>query len=116
MTSRMYESPHVGGNATSSEPKNTPEISPRAVGQAAVGLATAAKDFRATAQAYLTEHARERPYALLGTAAAVGFVLGGGLASRITMSLLMIGGRMVAGRVLTQILESELSPEEKPYP
>jgi hypothetical protein len=83
--------------------------SPRAVQEAAKELAGAAKSFRDVARGYAAEQARERPYVLLGSAAAVGFVLGGGLASRITVSLLVVGARMFGGRILTKVLEGELA-------
>lgn len=141
MTSRMYESPPPGGSWTAPEPHahephtNEPHAtgprttgsheagptSPRAVQAAAKEMVTAAKglretakEFSETAQSYAGEQARERPYVLLGAAAAVGFVLGGGLASRITMNLLLVGGRMVAGRMIAQALQSEeLLPEQQ---
>lgn len=36
-------------------------------------------------QAYLTEQVQQRPYTVLGTAAAIGYLLGGGLSSKITL-------------------------------
>ena len=83
--------------------------SPRAVQEAAKDLTVAAKSFRDITHGYLAEQARERPYVLVGGAAAVGFVLGGGLASRVTMSLLVVGARMFGGRILAKVLEGELA-------
>lgn len=124
MTSRMYESPSLGGNSsvpdpTPNEPRTAPPPmhgsrspqapSPHAIQEAAKDLSGAAKNFRDVAKGYVSEQARERPYVLLGSAAAVGFVLGGGLASRITMSLLVVGARMFGGRILTKVIEGELA-------
>jgi len=86
--------------------------SPRAIQEAAKDLSGAAKTFRDVAKGYVAEQARERPYVLLGSAAAVGFVLGGGLASRITVSLLVVGARMFGGRILTKVIEGELALDE----
>jgi len=46
-------------------------------------------------QVYLREQATRRPYAALGAAAGIGFVLGGGLSLRLTSTLLTIGGRLL---------------------
>jgi len=46
-------------------------------------------------QGYLREQANRRPYAALGAAAGIGFVLGGGLSLRLTSTLLTIGGRLL---------------------
>jgi hypothetical protein len=141
MTSRMYETPPMGGTSPvpehpaheprvprpSTEPRTTrpaeprttrPQTpgsrspqppSPRAVQEAAKDLTVAAKGFRDVTRGYLAEQARERPYVLLGGAAAVGFVLGGGLASRLTISLLVVGARMFGTRILTKVIEGELA-------
>lgn len=124
MTTRMYESPPMGGHSSVPDPtaneqrttapqthgSRSPQApSPRAIQEAAQDLSGAAKTFRDVATGYVKEQARERPYVLLGSAAAVGFVLGGGLASRITMSLLVVGARMFGGRILTKVIEGELA-------
>jgi hypothetical protein len=51
---------------------------------------------------FLERQAKERPYAVLGTAAGVGFILSGGLATRLAGMLLAAGGRILA----TQLIES----------
>lgn len=124
MTSRMYESPPLGGSSSVPDPtaneqrtappqtngSRSPQApSAHAIQEAAKDLSGAAKNFRDVAKGYVAVHARERPYVLLGSAAAVGFVLGGGLASRITMSLLVVGARMFGGRILTKVIEGELA-------
>ena len=51
---------------------------------------------------FLERQANERPYAVLGTAAGVGFILSGGLATRLAGVLLAAGGRILA----THLIES----------
>jgi hypothetical protein len=43
----------------------------------------------------------------LGVAAGIGFVLGGGLASRLGGTLLSVGARLVATRVLEELTSAE---------
>jgi hypothetical protein len=50
--------------------------------------------------AFLGRHATDRPYAILGTAFGVGFVLGGGLASRIGGVLVNALGRMLLNQAI----------------
>jgi len=56
------------------------------------------------AGAYLKEQLQARPYATLGIAAGAGFVLGGGLSLRLSSTLLTVGGRMVASKLLQDVL------------
>jgi hypothetical protein len=72
----------------------------------------AARDARASVNnlyrvsyGFVERHARERPYVVLGTAAGIGFVLGGGLASRFTAVLAATGARVLAA----ELLESSLN-------
>jgi len=60
-------------------------------------------DLYRAADAFATEHARERPYVLLGVAAGIGFILGGGLASRVGGALLGVGTRMATSRLLEEL-------------
>jgi len=53
---------------------------------------------------YVREQLRERPYAALGAAAGLGFVLGGGLTLRVGSLLFGTGGRMLASMVLREVL------------
>ena len=66
-------------------------------------VTTSVNDLYRAADAFATEHARERPYVLLGVAAGVGFVLGGGLASRLGSALLGVGSRLIAGRLVEEL-------------
>jgi hypothetical protein len=52
------------------------------------------------ADTFLGHHARERPHVVLGAAAGIGFVLGGGLASRVGGFMLTVGGRLLMNRLL----------------
>jgi len=58
-------------------------------------LAAAVQDATDGLEAYLTEHVHRRPYLTLGVAAGVGYVLGGGLRSRLTAVLLGAATRVV---------------------
>jgi hypothetical protein len=51
-------------------------------------LAAAVREATDDLERYLTEHVEQRPYTILGVAAGVGYVLGGGLRSRLTAVLL----------------------------
>jgi len=53
---------------------------------------------------YLGRQADERPYAVLGIAAGIGFVLGGGLASRLGGTLSTIGSKMFLSHMVDQWL------------
>ena len=60
-------------------------------------------DLYRAADTFATEQARERPYVFLGVAAGVGFVLGGGLASRLGSTLLGVGSRLAASRIMEEL-------------
>lgn len=49
---------------------------------------------------FLERQAQERPYAVLGAAAGMGFILSGGLATRFAGVLLAAGGRILATRLI----------------
>lgn len=53
----------------------------------------------------LVSHVRERPALTLGAAFAVGFVLGGGLASRVGSRLLVTGLRLAAAEMGRRLLD-----------
>ena len=60
-------------------------------------------DLYRAADTFATEQARERPYLFLGVAAGIGFVLGGGLASRLGATLLGMGSRLAASRIMQEL-------------
>jgi hypothetical protein len=57
-------------------------------------LASSVQDAAGEVRRSLATQLEERPYATLAIAAAAGYVLGGGLATRMTRTLLAIGGRL----------------------
>jgi len=63
-------------------------------------VVTSTGELYRSADAFATEQVSLRPHAVLGVAAGVGFILGGGLASRMGSTLLTVGARMVASRFL----------------
>jgi hypothetical protein len=75
-----------------------------AIKEAAMEAASSVNTLYEVSQEFLAHQTKQRPYAVLGAAAGVGFILGGGLASRFARILLSIGGRVVA----TQVLEGSL--------
>lgn len=64
-------------------------------------------DLYRAADSFANEQTRTRPHVALGVAAGVGFVLGGGLASRLGSTLLSVGTRLVAKRLLEEWLSTE---------
>lgn len=60
----------------------------------AQNLVTHVSEASSELQSYVTEVARERPLAILAAAAGVGYVLGGGLSSRLTVLALGVGTRL----------------------
>lgn len=74
-------------------------------------LAAAVQDATNDLEGYLTDQMDRRPYVTLGVAAGVGYVLGGGLRSRLTAVVLGAAAR-VALAVAARELGSRLSPAE----
>lgn len=72
-------------------------------------LAAAVQEATNGLEGYLTEHVHRRPYVTLGVAAGVGYVLGGGLRSRLTAVLLGAATR-VALAVAAREFGDRLSP------
>ena len=73
-------------------------------------LAAAVQDAADDLERYLTEQVEQRPYTTLGVAAGVGFVLGGGLSSRLTAMLLGTATRL-AMALAARELATRLSPD-----
>ena len=63
-------------------------------------VVTSTSELYRAADAFAEEQVQARPHVVLGVAAGVGFVLGGGLASRVGSTLLTVGARLVASRFL----------------
>jgi len=55
----------------------------------------------------LREQVKSRPYATLGVAAGIGYILGGGLTMRVGALLLGTGGRMVTNMLLREVLAAQ---------
>jgi len=68
-------------------------------------VVTSTGDLYRAADAFATEQAQVRPHTVLGAALGIGFILGGGLASRMGSTLLTVGARMVASRFLEDWME-----------
>ena len=102
-------------NGPNGAPSGTARQGPRSLGDHcrqihhdAHALAAAVQEASDEVERYLTEQVKERPYTTLGVAAGVGYVLGGGLRSRVTAVLLgaatrlamALAARELAARVL----------------
>ena len=72
-------------------------------------LVAAVQDAADDLQRYLTTQVEQRPYTTLGVAAAVGYVLGGGLRPRLTVALLGTATRLGVA-LATRELAARLSP------
>jgi ElaB/YqjD/DUF883 family membrane-anchored ribosome-binding protein len=72
-------------------------------------LAAAVQEATHELERYLTEQVEERPYTTLGVAAGVGYVLGGGLRSRLTAVLLGAATRFAVALAARE-LAARLSP------
>src|SRR5262249_45254511 len=68
-------------------------------------VVTSTGDLYRAADAFATEQTQLRPHTVLGAALGVGFVLGGGLASRMGSAFLAVGARLIASRFLEDWLE-----------
>jgi ElaB/YqjD/DUF883 family membrane-anchored ribosome-binding protein len=89
------------GNGASSPTERQPQDSRslrdhgRQIQHDAEALAAAVRDATDGVQRYLTAQVEQRPFSTLGVAAGVGYVLGGGLSSRLTVVLLGAATRLV---------------------
>src|SRR5262245_34734031 len=66
----------------------------REIRREAEQLAGSVKDATGEVERYLADQAKRRPYAVIGVGMAVGYVLGGGLASRVTAFCLSTASRL----------------------
>jgi ElaB/YqjD/DUF883 family membrane-anchored ribosome-binding protein len=90
--------------STGNKHKNgTSTTTPTELRDALDDVTSSMSDLYRAADAFATEQARERPYVFLGVAAGIGFVLGGGLASRLGSTLLGVGSRLAVSRVLEEL-------------
>jgi ElaB/YqjD/DUF883 family membrane-anchored ribosome-binding protein len=105
------------GNGASSPIERQPQSSrslgdhSRQIQHDAEALAAAVRDATDGVQRYLTAQVKQRPFTTLGVAAGVGYVLGGGLSSRLTVVLLgaatRVASALVARELGTRILQHD---------
>jgi hypothetical protein len=76
---------------------------------AAEDLASSVEQLYRVGDAFLGKHAEDRPYVILGAAAGVGFILGGGLASRLAGTFLNVFGRMAVTHAVDSWVTSHVS-------
>jgi len=69
-------------------------------------LVSSVNELSSHARASLDEMIEKRPYATLGVAFAAGYVLAGGLSSRLTRLAVVLGGRYLINTFGSEILES----------
>jgi ElaB/YqjD/DUF883 family membrane-anchored ribosome-binding protein len=84
------------------------ESTPEELRNAADDLASSAEQLYRVGDAFLGKHAEQKPYLILGAAAGVGFILGGGLASRLAGSLVNLAGRMAVSHALDAWMTSKV--------
>jgi hypothetical protein len=87
--------------------KNGTSAGPAELRDAWGDVTSSMNDLYRAADTFATEQTRMRPHVVLGVAAGVGFVLGGGLASRLGSTLLGMGTRLVASRFLEELTASK---------
>jgi hypothetical protein len=77
---------------------------------AAMDVASSVSDLYEVSSNYIQRQAAERPYVMLGAAAGIGFILGGGLASRLAGVLLTATGRVLAAELMQSSSTDRGSP------
>jgi ElaB/YqjD/DUF883 family membrane-anchored ribosome-binding protein len=104
----MSDSENSKGNGAS-DPRRQPHEPPslgdhgRQIHHDAEALAAAVRDATDGAQRYLAERVEQRPFTTLGMAAGLGYVLGGGLRSRLTAVLLGAATRVVTALAVREL-------------
>lgn len=92
------------GPSARRKPTALEENTPDDLRRAAEEVASSVEQLYRTGDAFLGKHAQERPYAVLGAAAGIGFVLGGGLAWRLAGTLVNVAGRMAVTHAVNEWL------------
>ena len=77
------------------------------MGEDFVALTGAALQVAGEWRAFLREQLRRQPYVTLAAAAGFGYVLGGGLPTKLTRTLIGNGGRIALERAMTSITGGE---------
>jgi ElaB/YqjD/DUF883 family membrane-anchored ribosome-binding protein len=107
--SAVRDAENSNGNHAAGETEQ-PLQEPRSIGDHGRRIhhdvATLTAEVRSTTadlERYLTEQVRRRPYSTLGVATGIGYVLGGGLRSRLTLVLLGSATRLAAALAVREI-------------
>jgi hypothetical protein len=66
-------------------------------------MLSGANDLRPDSVAYLVDRVRSGPYGALGAAAAVGYVLGGGLRTPLTLMMLAAASRIAGAQIVREL-------------
>ena len=74
-------------------------------------VASSVEQLYRVGDAFLGKHAEDKPYVILGAAAGVGFVLGGGLASRFAGTFLNALGRLAVTHAVDSWVASHVSTQ-----
>jgi len=103
--STMGDAGNGAANANEGQPHDFDTLGDygRQVHHDAAALAATVRDATNAVERYLTAQVEQRPFSTLGVAAGLGYVLGGGLSSRLTVVLLG-----AATRVATALVAREL--------
>ena len=99
----------VGSHPAEPAPSASSENAPAEIRRSAEDVATSMKQLYRVGDAFLGRQAHDRPYLVLGTAAGIGFVLGGGLAWKMAGTLMKVAGRMAAAHAVDSWLQSNSS-------
>lgn len=95
---------HHGGNGAAHPPSARELVEQgERIGHEIASLADAARQAAFGWEDVLRERLRERPYATLAVAAAVGYVLGGGLPTGLIRLALALSGRAALDHLLSQL-------------
>ena len=106
--SAMRDAEHSKGNGASGPPRQPQQPQSladhaRQVHHDAATLAAEVRSTTADLERYLTDQVRRRPYSTLGVAAGIGYVLGGGLSSRLTIVLLGAATRLATALAVREL-------------
>jgi ElaB/YqjD/DUF883 family membrane-anchored ribosome-binding protein len=88
------------------KPTALDENTPADLRRAAEDVASSVEQLYRVGDAFVGRQAQDRPYVILGVAAGLGFVLGGGLASRVTGALINVVGRLAVTHAVDTWLSS----------
>ena len=106
----MHDSTLSKGNGADDSDWPSVQLAPRSAGdharqirRDATTLASEVQSTTADLERYLTDRMRRRPYATLSVAAGLGYVLGGGLASRFTIVVLGVATRLAAAVAVREV-------------